>query len=415
MSCSVSVASDGSLVLLLQRFHFTARNLARSLDRVTSELRASASTPQRELNIQRVSLHFCSFDSQGARSFVGCLLEEPRVCSGALRLCCRHCTGISPLLAALQLESPQNTSAIALSQDVNSSQSAGRRTRELSLPRPLNSSVSVSEGKSVRELLCSLEIHSAGTHFGIPRLCLFGMHNLTSLTLGGCPQLFNPTYLKQLSAAIVEASPPVRRLSLWACNIQLSKQTVISLTRILRALPVEELDLSHNVALLTPHGGLKALPVECADALPLVIRSKSLRSLNLSGVKVTNSKALAKLLWACEATLERLFLVNCSLGPDNIAPIAGSIARMAHLQHFNAADNLLEAQGGLVIAASLSNKAQLKRVLLHRCGLTWEAASGISSMLKTSPLLQLLCLKQNYFHDCGASSIAEGINCALAV
>lgn len=409
MSVFISAASDGSFVLLLQRLHFTARNLYQSFEALNEQLEDALHNSQFQRNVSRISFQFCSFDAIGALRFVQSVQASSLFRLYGLRLCCRHCTGISALLSTLGFQD----------NDLDSSK-CDAATRPLELvagsdlhagksPQTDFTSSSSAAAGGLHRRLASIEIHSAGTYFGFPHDCFFNMNNLTTLTLGGCPQLFNTTYLGQLSVALSVAKPPVRKLSLWACNIQLSAPAAVCLTRILRALPVEELDLSHNVALLTPHGGLQAFPWDCCDGLPLVLQGKAIRGLNLSGVKITNAHALARLLAPCQQSMERLFVVNCSLGPDNIQPIADAIQSMPNLQHLNAADNLLEAAGGAAIVSALWGKPSLCRVLLHRCGLTWEAAPSIATLLETCPQLQLLCLKQNYLHDTGANTIASSL------
>ena len=370
--------------ILVQNAFFTDSNAVSAWQAAFSTAGGTAGGNAAETPTCALTFVSCTFTQQGATHLIEYMQHQPDVVP--YRLVFRHCSGVSWLLHAL----------------------GGAASRL----------------ESLRKALRKLEVYMPRTTLGTTRDGLLWPNhfpNLDTLVLGGCNCLGRSS-LSALANTLQRNTHCIERLSLWSCSLQLSFNVLTNIAKALSACPqLHTLDLSHNLALLTPAGPMHRFMAAvqrttALNALPVILSALPLRSLNLSSIRISSQNS--RFVWDVlqhMSSLSQLFMVGCGLDNSSCSHLVRllQLRRLPCLAHLNVSDNPFRAAAPDLVAAAA--RAPLQRLMMHQCGMQPQTGAALQHLLHTCPSLRVLCVKNNQLGCEGVSAIARGLRAARSL
>lgn len=108
--------------------------------------------------------------------------------------------------------------------------------------------------------------------------------------------------------------------------------------------------------------------------------------------------------------LRHLVLINCGLGEDGSRFLAGGLRSVPKLQHLNLWSNELGEAGTRALSEGLRSLSQLHSLDLGSNSIGGEGCFGaITDVLRATPALQHLELRENRLTEAGSGALAEGL------
>ncbi|XDV53593.1 hypothetical protein PO909_022061 [Leuciscus waleckii] len=282
-----------------------------------------------------------------------------------------------------------------------------------------------------------------------PAVKTSGEHELRSCDIsdGGCADLSsalrsNPSHLRELDlsenniteSGVIQLSDllehpqcKLEKLGLRSCHI--SDRGCAVLSSALRLNPsLRELDLSENKInelglkmlsdlLADPQFKLEKLGLRscdvsdggCADLSSALRSNPSLRELDLSGNKITESKLrkISPLLEHPQCKLQKLVLRSCNISDGGCAVLSSALRSNLSLRELDLSGNYFGDSGVKQLSALLKHtQCKLEKLELRACWIRDGVCADLSSALRSNPSLRELDLSGNNIGDSGVDQLS---------